>query len=612
MTDFKEKYEVTEEDVKLLLEDWFDRDGDTFVKIKHGDHRLDWEDRVETGEAYSTYLIEAPTDKDLIKRAYPTAKDLLIAMMLPCKVHLQISKNGHKSYTDGKRVVVSTDVFDDTSLTNGGKLDVFMGLTIHEGAHIKYTDFAEYSKSENKITAQIQNILEDERIEMLVGEDTPGFGRFIEAVKYYYFDNKFLEDFPKEEDKMNDFEKIFLVFLRVIRFPTYLKEEDFYTYGEKLIQIKNVLSPYPETTKDVVEASALIYKILLEFVTEEMLKKEAGEEGTPDELSDEDLRKGERLMGEMSKELIKTCEEMTERSGEVDGDYTPNEAGLLARDGILAADIEGSLEVSDEGTVFIKQQNSADRYKEDLKVIEPYIAAVSRKLKGHSRDYKLVHRSMRSGTLDTNKLADAVQGVPTIYMREGEVKTDKINVCILIDESGSMKGTKEVKARQSAILLKEAMEKIPFIGLFIYGHSGDIIKSGITELYTYYEPGFTPKYALGNCKARAQNRDGVAIHQAAKRVRKFNKNPCVMFVISDGAPCANNYGGDSAVKHTREQVQKVEKNNFQVIQVCIQQTYNPAEMFKHFMILTDWNLMAVNLGKAVKKAVEKLSPITVS
>ena len=66
---------------------------------------------------------------------------------------------------------------------------------------------------------------------------------------------------------------------------------------------------------------------------------------------------------------------------------------------------------------------------------------------------------MRSGRLDTNKLAEAKQKVPTIYERIGEVHTDKLCIGVLLDMSGSMSGSKIEKARETMIYLYELLKK---------------------------------------------------------------------------------------------------------------------------------------------------------
>ena len=82
--------------------------------------------------------IEAPTLSDLIRRAYPLANDMLVAMNLPKKVHVKIH-NGGTHCTDLKTVCLSTDFFDNKKLSVGEKLDIFLGAAVHEGCHVLYT-----------------------------------------------------------------------------------------------------------------------------------------------------------------------------------------------------------------------------------------------------------------------------------------------------------------------------------------------------------------------------------------------------------------------------------------------------------------------------------------
>ena len=57
--------------------------------------------------------------------------------------------------------------------------------------------------------------------------------------------------------------------------------------------------------------------------------------------------------------------------------------------------------------------------------------------------------------LDTNKLAEAYQAVETVYSNKFKRTTPGLDVCVLIDESGSMSGTNISSARKCAILLNE-------------------------------------------------------------------------------------------------------------------------------------------------------------
>ena len=231
-------------------------------------------------------------------------------------------------------------------------------------------------------------------------------------------------------------------------------------------------------------------------------------------------------------------------------------------------------------------------------------------VKGHDRNYDFNILGCRSGLLDTNKLAEAYQGIPQVYIRKGQVRTNKTTVCILIDESGSMGwsvrgGLDRIDyARDTAVLLNEALKSIPGIDLYIYGHSGDMVYSGATEINIYRE-GKKEKaqYALGSVRARSENRDGTAILETAKRVRKFTNDEVLMFIISDGSPSADYYRGYGAVKDTAEKVKQVEQMGFNTIAITIC-SYRADEMYpRNIDLSSDLSILPLALGKIVKKLI---------
>lgn len=602
---------LTDEIIDSLLDDWFERDGETFTKIRKKG-RIGWEETLEEGEAYSAYLLEAPTQEDLIKRAYTLAKETLVVMDPPFKVGVKIT-TGDSSGTDGRVVSISTKMFDDPELSVGEKLDAFLGTTVHEGCHLLYTDLSWLKKITNKVIFRIWNIIEDERIEQLCGEHKPGLANFLEKSKYYWFDQYYLDYIiPMEKEhpeKITPFIRIMNCFLHIIRYPKYLNEDEVVEFGHYLIEVKKVILPYPITTEQAVKAAYRVFDIIRDFYEKEE-RERAEAEGTGEseaEIMEKALKKlmedGEAADGGLSKIAgVPVSVPVSEGGG--GGLKGEDLAGAVGGDHELLGEIcEGRVEVgSAEDSFFSKEPDNQRMYMESVSRIKPYVPAIAKIMKGHCKGYKLIHRSMRSGVLDTNKLAEAYQGVSTVYMREGEVKTDKVAVCVLIDESGSMGGDRIRAARDTAILINEAIGQVPNVELFIYGHSGDMKRPYSTEMYVYKEKGYNPRFSLGSCRARSQNRDGIAILETAKRVRKQTKNPVLFFILSDGAPCAGAYGGSSAMDHVRSCVTKTEQLGFNVIQVCINHSYDPGKMFRNYVILENMGTLAIELGKAIKKA----------
>jgi len=265
--------------------------------------------------------------------------------------------------------------------------------------------------------------------------------------------------------------------------------------------------------------------------------------------------------------------------------------------------------IAKDGNVkFIKSRSNKATYQANLKRIDITKAAVLQKLfQRKSKDYQFSMRSMRSGRLDTNKIAEAVQKVPTVYERFGKVKTDKICVGVLIDESGSMCGSKIQKAREAAIFINEVFRGMRDVELFIYGHTADEEGSGSTQIRIYREPGYhMDSYALGAVEARSNNRDGDAIIATAKRIRKQTENQGILFVLSDGQPSAHDYNGREAINDTREKVSKAQNLGFQVIQIAIEESVPSKEMFDYYIKMTDIKNLPRDMVGYMSRKVDKL------
>jgi uncharacterized protein with von Willebrand factor type A (vWA) domain len=609
------------------FKDWYKRDKYSFTRRVKS--RLGWEDTLDVEDSYSSYFWKPKTNAELIKKAYQTAREMIIVINPPFRVNIQISSDTPSGFTDGRIVAISSKVFDDPVYSEGEKLDIFCGTTIHEGCHLLYTKFADYRKWSgrgNKIKQTIFNILEDERIEETLGDEKPGLVRFLEKSKYYYFDTLYLGDREGKTEKIpveSGPEELLSVFLGIVRYPKYLNEDIVERYDDLLGKIKSVIVPLPKSTLATIEASEEIYKILSEAYKdmnpegesaegEKRKDSEGGGSGT--EKSSRDMEKG---MSRMIDRLERSGVSKDPKYGMDEDSPEFEEKGMAA--GEVARDIKFDTETSDavkelEGTLefgstkkdkFTKAWNDEGKYRDSYERISGYIASIRRSIQAHSKNYELIHKSCRSGLLDTDKLAEAYQGVPCVYIRKGEVKTKKVTVCVLIDESGSMCGNDRIeKARDAAVLLNEAFSGLAGVDLFIYGHTADQEDPGDTELTIYREPGYEPKYSLGQVEAKYENRDGRAIEEVAKRIRKKTKDDVLMFILSDGDPSAYNYRDGAAVRDTKRCIDRVEKMGFTPVQVSINVGCERTTkmMFKKYILIKNLADLAPELGKIIKKA----------
>lgn len=116
--------------------------------------------------------------------------------------------SGYDSYTNGERVVLSAS-------TREKNLDAVVGLALHEGSHVKLTDFSFlkafsqhagvmipdtlYSKgaklniSKSSTTEHLRflmNVIEDRRIDYFIYRTAPGYRPYYEAMYDHYFRNR--------------------------------------------------------------------------------------------------------------------------------------------------------------------------------------------------------------------------------------------------------------------------------------------------------------------------------------------------------------------------------------------------------------------------------------
>lgn len=574
------------------------------------------------GESYYSYSSVGKEEdaqlSKLIEKAYSSVKDMITIMDFPflIRVNLNEGSDESSSYSDyfseekrdnsERRIAVPSKIFDSTE-DNETKINAFCGFGLHEAAHLRYTYLrvylnflsfisGKYTFEEGEIIKIFINLLEDNRVEDLLLTERPGFQDFIDCAKSY--NSKTLEE------KLNIMRerKLILFFktlIGILRFPGLIEEEVLEEYSEVYKEVQEKITPYPENLKDICSVSESIFKII---------KKK--------KLSDIDPAELKKILF-----LINGTESITSIMYGVDLDSgrkidkSKVSRLLSSKDSLTMKILEGTVERGDSDKVFFeKPKGDRNDYLRDVRAVQKYVPRLKKILTGTDKNYDFNIQGCRSGILDTTKLAEAYQGVPQVYLRQGHVRTNKSTICVLIDESGSMGGKKEILARQAAILLNETFGKSLGVNLYIYGHTADIGSIGYINLSVYREGShYNPKFSLSKSCAKSQNRDGDAILEVAKRVRKFTKENCIMFVISDGSPCANGYGGIPAIKDTAAKVKEAEKLGFGIIQISIDAVYRVEDMFDTYIDI-GYNLeeMPKLLNEIVKTKVIKTKHTTVS
>jgi len=135
------------------------------------------------------------------KRAISNFVNIVTNDQIPVK----FSSRGD-SYTDGKSVVIGSDVIEPKDF------DIAVGLALHEGSHIKLSDFQLLSDIYNLVPTHIKdgaikkgvqnpisiikdlwNVVEDRRIDRFVFDSAPGYRDYYRAMYDKYFNDSLID-----------------------------------------------------------------------------------------------------------------------------------------------------------------------------------------------------------------------------------------------------------------------------------------------------------------------------------------------------------------------------------------------------------------------------------
>lgn len=648
----------------MSFTDWFGRKGKNYTSTYKGSTRLGWDTKVSG--SYSSFFAPDLDKRKLLRDSYRHACDIRDIMDIPRSIRIQLNVDAETSCTDGKTVIVSTKVYDDNKIDNNVKLDVFLGTTIHEFSHILYTDMAEIRKNRpNKFLFNLFNTIEDERIEYNTTQNYPGYANFIGQAKYYYFDLLY-----KKAEKQDDLMDVLQNILYIVRYPARVDTKVIYRHQVLFDKIKKVLCDFGNNSKEAYDKAEKIYKLLLDYFKFPPPPPEEQQEGD-EEQDQSDSSEGQSDSGEgqegsdgssdpqnskqsSQKQDSKDNEgsdknsktQSSPKSGSDEGSagkkkqepikaYTQEEikqaAEKLAKQmrrlitsntSLNSNEIKDewdSKEIADEckqikDDVFIvKQEDYERRYKADFDTVKQHINGLVNTFSKFfvEQEYRLT--GMRRGVLDTNKLAEAYQAVETVYSNKFKRTTPGLDVCVLIDESGSMSGTNIASARKCAILLNEVFLRLKQCDFYVYGHTADNRHMGEVTINVYRDHWNRNRYALGKVESYSNNKDSVAIEETYKMVRKQTSKPLLMFVISDGAPNAYGLREQPAVKEVKKVVNRIESNGDTLVcQIAIESHFRPQDMFNHYVVMTDMNTFPSDLsGYVMNTLISKLKRVDV-
>ena len=181
-------------------------------------------------------------------------------------------QSGGDSYTDGNSVVIGTKL-------EGKDFDPAVGLALHEGSHIAFTDFDllrnftanvrmqgvdpdfDLPYEHEQVIKSLLNWVEDRRIDYIIYKNAPGYRMYYEAMYDKYFNDKVIDKALREGRKRE--ETIEDYFFHIVNFTNPnrdLSQLELLQDIWNLVDLENISRL--KSTQDALKVACDIYKLL--------------------------------------------------------------------------------------------------------------------------------------------------------------------------------------------------------------------------------------------------------------------------------------------------------------------------------------------------------------
>jgi hypothetical protein len=167
----------------------------------------------------------------------------------------------------------------------------------------------------------------------------------------------------------------------------------------------------------------------------------------------------------------------------------------------------------------------------------------------------------RSGRVDRRRL-HAYPYTDRLFRRRSDPRA-ALSVSLIIDLSGSMLGSSAEVAQMVAVLLSEAVARLPDARLDVYGHSADLDRGTASTCITRFPTDRSGRpLGIGSLPIDGNNRDAHAIELIGEdllaspaRTSRYR----LAVIIADGAPSAMDFRGEPARRQTRDSILWLER-----------------------------------------------------
>lgn len=246
--------------------------------------------------------------------------------------------------------------------------------------------------------------------------------------------------------------------------------------------------------------------------------------------------------------------------------------------------------------------------------IAPSLISISKQLQ---RSLTHILSDSRKGGKHTGLMLGRRLDARSLHRDDGRVfyknnlpqELPQLAVGLLLDESGSMGGSRAVYARAAAIILYDFCHALR-IPVLVCGHSTSSCDDcEVVNIYSYAEfedIDGNDRYRLMDIRARGCNRDGAALRYVSERLSKRPEEVKLFIVVSDGQPHATDYSGSPAEEDLRGIKREYQKKGVVFVAAAIGDDKANIERIygDSFLDITDLKQLPVKLVSVVKKYIK--------
>jgi cobalamin biosynthesis protein CobT len=553
-----------------------------------------------------------------------------VGKITSAKYNLIVHFEGNDAYTNGKEIYIPYL----ENLTKENKI-LLNGYMDHEVAHCLFTDFSCLKDCLNEFHHKLLNMVEDVRIERLMIYKYPGCRYFIGKM------NEILQDrTAKSWDKVPwPFQFIWNVGL-YMQGIDYLDTTNCQEYLDLVQDELAMLNSATSTSELLQITKAMTDKILEDLPEENKLPHKPGKsevaynermerESEGDKVENNSGQKGQKSSqngkGQEEKEgyqlpsahtLIKEAiEEEIERESTSNMNIV-NDHSLKSRQRIIASTTRFDIETN------YSNKGNSSQYSTFKSKVQPMISKIRRDfervLKVKENSHWKIERER--GVLNNRSLSRLITdgGYRTPFKQKFKNDTTNVAVQILIDQSGSMGGSRIETAKLCAVAMGEALNDLG-ISFEITGFSSQ----GCSKLISYTSQVKNNKRfsrtrealildifkdfqtsnlnGITRLSSKAMNPDGECVIWASKRLLKRKEKRKILFVLSDGQPATGE--NDSAVlcNDLKLALDVVKKEGIETIGLGIESDA-VSKFYKDFIVIN-------KLEELPRRALKKMTDI---